>query len=117
MMKQKIFVIFAAALFLVGMTGCTAEDNPASDNTKVLEESLVGLWVDEFEYADVTEAGVPFSKVVLAVDVAADHTGCLYLGVFDESGDEPLAVYGGPEDAAFTWRLLACYRRDTRIRC
>ena len=107
-MRTRIFAIFAAALFLVGMTGCSSVDNPSTEvDTKVLEESLVGLWVDEFEYADVTEAGVPFSKVVLAVDVAADHTGCLYLGVFDNSSDEPLAVYGGPEDAAFTWRLLA----------
>ena len=99
--------MFAAAVLLLGMTGCTAVDNPSSNNVDVLEQSLVGLWWDEFEYADVTEAGVPFSRVLLAVKADADHTGCIYLGVFDDSSDEPLAVYGGPKDAAFTWHLLS----------
>jgi len=96
-------------MLLLGMTGCTGVDNPSTstDDMSVLEQSLVGLWWDEFEYADVTEAGVPFSRVLLAVKADADHTGCIYLGVFDDTGDEPLAVYGGPEDAGFTWRLLA----------
>jgi len=108
-MKQKFFAMFAAAMLLLGMTGCTGVDNPSTstDDMSVLEQSLVGLWWDEFEYADVTEAGVPFSRVLLAVKADADHTGCIYLGVFDDTGDEPLAVYGGPEDAGFTWRLLA----------
>ena len=95
-----------AAVLLVGMTGCTKVDNPSSYSTSVSEQDLVGLWWDEFEYADVTEAGVPFSRVLLAVKADADHTGCIYLGVFDNTSDEPLAVYGGPEDAGFTWRLL-----------
>lgn len=108
MMKQKIFAVFAAALLLLGMTDCTSNvDNPSPVDTTVLEQSLVGLWWDEFEYADVTEAGVPFSRVMLAVKADADHTGCIYLGVFDNTSDEPLAIYGGPEDAGFKWHLLA----------
>jgi len=94
-------------MLLLGMAGCTVEDNPSADNIKAQEETLVGLWLDEFEYADVTETGVPFSRVLLAVDVEADHRGCIYLGVFDDSSDEPLAVYGGPDEAGFNWRLLA----------
>ena len=50
---------------------------------------------------------MPFSRVLLAVNVEADHTGCIYLGAFDGTSDYPVAVYGGPEDAGFTWRLLA----------
>ena len=100
--------MIAAAVLLLGMTGCTVEDNPSSSEIDVLEKSLVGVWWDEFEYADVTEAGVPFSRVMLAVKADADHTGCIYLGVFDgEMGTPPLAVYGGPQDAGFTWQLLA----------
>ena len=106
-MKQKFFAMIAAAMLLLGMTGCTVEDNPSSVDINVLEQSLIGLWWDEFEYADVTEAGVPFSRVMLAVKADADHTGCIYLGVFNDTSDEPLAVYGGPQDAGFTWRLLA----------
>lgn len=115
MMKQKIFAVFAAALLLLGMTDCTSNvDNPSPVDTTVLEQSLVGLWWDEFEYADVTEAGVPFSRVMLAVKADADHTGCIYLGVFDNTSDEPLAIYGGPENAGFKWRLLA---DGVRIKC
>ena len=73
----------------------------------VQEQDLVGLWWDEFEYSDVTEDGVPFSRVLLAVKADADHTGCIYLGVFNDESDEPLALYGGPLDAGFTWRLLS----------
>ena len=43
----------------------------------------------------------------LVVEADADHTGCIYLSVFDDTNDEPLAIYGGPEDAGFTWQLLA----------
>ena len=98
--------MIAAAVLLLGMGACTKEDNPTSKDMSVLEQSLVGLWWDEFEYADVTEAGVPFSRVLLAVKADANHTGCIYLGVFDNTSDEPLAIYGGPKDAGFTWRLL-----------
>ena len=98
--------MFAAAALLVGMTGCSSVDNPSSNNVIVQEQDLIGLWWDEFEYAGETEAGMPFSRVLLAVKADADHTGCIYLGVFDSTSDEPLAVYGGPEDAGFKWRLL-----------
>ena len=81
-------------------------DNPSSNNVIVQEQDLIGLWWDEFEYAGETEAGMPFSRVLLAVKADADHTGCIYLGVFDSTSDEPLAIYGGPEDAGFKWRLL-----------
>jgi hypothetical protein len=40
MMKQIIFAIFASALLLVGMTGCTVEDNPAADGLNPQEQSL-----------------------------------------------------------------------------
>lgn len=106
-MGTRIFAIFAAALFIVGMTGCSKVDNPSTDDMSTLEQSLVGLWWDGYEYADVTEAGVPYSRVLMAVQVNADHTGCLYMGAFDDASDEPVAVYGGPEEAGFRWQLLA----------
>ena len=74
-MKSRFLAMIAAAVLLLGMTGCTVEDNPSSSEIDVLEKSLVGVWWDEFEYADVTEAGVPFSRVMLAVKADADHTG------------------------------------------
>ena len=88
---------------LLGMTGCSKEP---SINVQELEKSLVGVWWDEYEYKDVTEDGIPFSRVLLAVKADADHTGCIYLGVFDETSDYPLAIYGGPAVAGFTWKLL-----------
>ena len=106
-MKKIFFAMFAAAVLLLGMTGCSKVDNPSPIDINVLEQSLVGLWWDEYEYADVTETGVPFSRVLLAVVANADHTGCIYLGVFNDTSDEPLAIYGGPKDAGFTWHLLA----------
>ena len=108
-MKQKILTILAAVAIILGMGSCTTNDNPTTPSVDVnnLEKELVGLWWDEYEYADVTEDGVPFTRVLLAVRANADHTGCIYLGVFDDQGDEPLAVYGGPEEAGFKWQLKA----------
>ena len=106
-MKQKLLAIMAAAMLMLGMTACTNEDNPSTADIDALERELVGVWWDQFEYADVTETGVPFSRVLLAVIANADHTGCIYLGVFNDTSDEPLAIYGGPKDAPFTWHLLA----------
>ena len=103
---KKIMQLVMGAVLLVGLTGCSKSDNPSTPDIAALEQSLVGLWWDEYEYADVTEEGVPFSRVLLAVIADADHTGCIYLGAFDDKSDEPLAVYGGPEDAGFTWHLL-----------
>ena len=106
-MKKIFFAMFAAAVLMTGLTGCSKDDNPSTVDVSTMEKSLVGLWWDEYEYADVTETGVPFSRVLLAVKADADHTGCIYLGVFDDKSDEPLAIYGGPKDAAFTWHLQA----------
>ena len=105
-MKAQLFSILAAAALLLCMTGCSKDEATPSNTAKLSEQDLVGLWWDEFEYADVTETGQPFTRALLAVKVDADHTGCIYLGVFDDSSDEPVAVYGGPEDAGFTWKLL-----------
>ena len=107
-MKAKFLAMMAAAVLLLGMTACTGkDDNPAPISGNVQDEDLIGLWWDAYEYSGETEAGVPFSRVLLAMDVKADHTGCIYLGVFDSTNDDdPLAVYGGPEDAGFTWSLL-----------
>ena len=105
-MKAQLFSILAAAALLLCMTGCSKDEATPSNTTKLTEQDLVGLWWDEFEYADVTETGKPFTRALLAVKADADHTGCIYLGVFDDNGDEPVAVYGGPEDAGFTWKLL-----------
>jgi len=106
-MKQKLLAIMAAAMLLLGMTACTSEDNPSTVDIDALERELVGVWWDEYEYADVTETGIPFTRVLLAVKADADHTGCIYLGVFNDTSDEPLAIYGGPEEAGFIWHLLA----------
>ena len=105
-MKAQLFSILAAVALLLCMTGCSKDEATPSNTAKLSEQDLVGLWWDEFEYADVTETGQPFTRALLAVKADADHTGCIYLGVFDDSSDEPVAVYGGPDDAGFTWRLL-----------
>lgn len=97
--------MFATAVLLLCMTGCKSDDDSSTFDIEAQEKSLVGVWWDEFNYSDVTEAGVPFSRVLLAVKANADHTGCIYLGVFDNKSNEPLAVYGGPQDAGFKWRL------------
>jgi hypothetical protein len=104
-MKAQLFSILAAAVLLLATTSCSKDDNTI--NVAELEKELVGVWWDEFEYADVTETGVPFTRVLLAIVADADHTGCIYLGVFDDTDDLPLAVYGGPEDAGFRWQLLS----------
>ena len=100
-MSRRIVSLLAVALLLLGVTGCKK-----AINIEQLEKELVGVWWDAFQYSDVTEEGVPFSNVWLAIMVKADHTGCIYLGVFDDVHREPLAVYGGPEDAGFKWQLL-----------
>ena len=105
-MKQIFLATFAAAVLLLGITGCSKDDQTPYINTAELEKSLVGVWWDEYEYADVTETGVPFTRVLLAIKADADHTGCIYLGLFDDTDDLPLAVYGGPKDAGFRWQLL-----------
>lgn len=105
-MKQIFFAMCTAAIVLLGMTGCSSDDSSSSVDTNALEQKLVGLWWDEFEYSDVTDEGVPFSRVLLAVEFEPEHTGCIYLAVFSAKGNIPLAVYGGPEEAGFNWRML-----------
>ena len=105
--------MFAAAALMLGMTDCTNEDNPAAPTTpdpidvSVVEKELVGFWWDEFEYSGKTEDGKDFSRVILAVRIDEDKTGCLYLGLFDGASEDPLAIYGGFDDAGFSWKLLA----------
>lgn len=99
--------LFAAAVLLLGMTGCSKDDDPAPIDVSAAEKDLVGLWWDEFKYSDVTEEGVPFTRALLVVEANEDHTGCIYLGVFNDTSDEPLAIYGGPKDAGFTWKVLS----------
>lgn len=114
-MKTQLFTILAAVVLLVGTTGCSKDDNsnpPPIDepvppiDEPVSDEDLIGVWWDEFEYSDVTEYGIPFSRVLLVVKVDESHTGCIYLGVYNSDSYVPLAIYGGPEDAGFSWRLL-----------
>lgn len=99
--------LFAAAMLLLGTTGCSKDDDPAPIDVSAAEKDLVGLWWDEFEYSDVTETGEAFSRVLLVVEADEDHTGCIYLGVFNDTSDEPIAIYGGPKDAGFTWQVLS----------
>ena len=107
-MKQKIFAMFAAAVLLLGMGACTDKsDNPSIPSQQGMEESLIGLWYEEFEYEDVTEDGKPFNRALIVVETKADHTGYVALAVFDDEFNEPLEIYGGPKDAPFTWQVTA----------
>ncbi len=99
--------LFVAVVLLLGTTGCSKDDDPAPIDVSAAEKELVGLWWDEFKYSDVTETGEAFSRVLLVVEADEDHTGCIYLGVFNDTSDEPLAIYGGPKDAGFTWKVLS----------
>lgn len=108
-MKKKFFAMFAIAALLLGTISCANEDNPSNTtpvDVSALEDSLIGLWWDEFEYSDVTEAGDPFNKVMLVVSIEEDYTGCIYLAVFDDESEDPLAVYGGIDESDFTWKVL-----------
>ena len=108
---SRLIAALTAILTICGMTAissCTdKDDDPATDDVSVLEESLVGLWYEEFNYADVTEDGSPFSRALIVVEAKADHTGYVALAVFDDVFNEPLQVYGGPKEAPFTWQVTA----------
>ena len=107
-MKQKIFAMFAAAVLLLGMGACTDKsDNPSIPSQQGMEESLIGLWYEEFDYEDVTEDGKPFNRALIVVETKADHTGYIALAVFDDEFNEPLEIYGGPKDAPFRWQVTA----------
>jgi len=114
-MKKKFFTIMAVAALVLGMSSCGKDDNPTivvEPEPVADDQELVGFWWEEYEYADVTEEGDPFTSVVLAVEVNEDHTGCIYLGAFDGENEDPVALYGGFDDSGFTWQLLD----DGRIR-
>ena len=107
-MKKKILAVLVIAVLLLGMSACTdSADNPVSPSQQEMEESLVGLWYEEFDYEDVTEDGKPFNRALIAVETKADHTGYVALAVFDDTFNEPLEIYGGPKDAPFTWQVTA----------
>ena len=89
-------------------TACTSiDDNAATPSQEDIEKSIIGLWSEEFNYEDVTEAGKPFNRALIAVEAKADHTGYVALAVFDDEFNEPLEIYGGPKDAPFTWQVSA----------
>ena len=107
-MKQKFLAIFATIVLLLGMSACKDNaDNPAIPSQKEMEESLIGLWCESFDYEDVTEDGKPFNRALIVVEAKADHTGYVALAVFDDEFNEPLEIYGGPKDAPFTWQVTA----------
>ena len=103
-MKKIIIALFAASALLLGLTGCNREKEV---DIQELEQGLVGVWWDQYDYSDVTETGVAFDKVLLAVVANADHSGCIYLGAYESKSDALVAVYGGPEDAGFKWELTS----------
>ena len=108
MMKQIFYRMFAATMFLLCMVACTdRSDNPATPSQQDLEQSLVGVWCEEFDYKDVTEEGKAFNRALIVVEAKADHTGYVALAVFDDEFNEPLKVYGGPKDAPFRWQVTA----------
>ena len=105
-MKQKIFTIIATSVLLLGIGACKDKnDDTALPGQQEMEESLTGLWYEEFNYEDVTENGKPFNRALIVVETKADHTGYIALAVFDDVFNEPLEIYGGPKDAPFKWQV------------
>ena len=99
-MKRITQWVLAAALICGAyvFTACSAnDDNPTGPSQQEMEESLIGLWYEEFDYEDMTEDGKPFNRALIAVEAKADHTGYVALAVFDDEFNEPLEIYGGPE--------------------
>ena len=107
-MKQVFCSFFAVAVLLLGMSSCKDKsEDLVLPSQQEMEERLVGLWYEDFAYADVTEDGKPFNRALIAVEAKADHTGYVALAVFDDEFNEPLEIYGGPKDAPFTWQVTA----------
>ena len=105
---EKKFLMVVALLWAVVFTSCSdKDDNTDTRSQQEMEESIIGLWQEEFEYKDVTEDGKPFNRALIVVETKADHTGYVALAVFDDEFNEPLEVYGGPKDAPFTWQVTA----------
>jgi pimeloyl-ACP methyl ester carboxylesterase len=104
---EKKFLMVVALLWAVVFTSCSDKDDNGTRSQQEMEESIIGLWQEEFEYKDVTEDGKPFNRALIVVETKADHTGYVALAVFDDEFNEPLEVYGGPKDAPFTWQVTA----------
>ena len=107
-MKQTIIATLTTVVLLFCMAACKDKNDdlaPLTPTPQEIEKRVVGLWYEEFEYHDVTEDGKPFSRALIAVEAKADHTGYVALAVFDDTFNEPLEIYGGPKDAAFTWQV------------
>ena len=107
-MKQKILVVFTVVVLLLGLSACKdSNDTPSTPSQQEMEDSLIGLWYESFDYKDVTEDGKPFNRALIVVEAKDDHTGYVALAVFDDVFNEPLEIYGGPKDAPFTWQVSA----------
>ena len=100
-MRKLIYLVLCTIM----LTSCVSNDDNPSSKQREMEESLIGLWYEDFEYKDVTEDGKPFNRALIAVEAKADHTGYVALAVFDDTFNEPLQIYGGPKDAPFTWQV------------
>ena len=110
-MKKNMNLWLLAILIINGacmLASCSdKDDSPTPPSQQEMEESLIGLWYEDFDYEDVTEDGKPFNRAMIAVEAKADHTGYIALAVFDDAFNEPLEIYGGPKDAPFTWQVTA----------
>ena len=82
---EKKFLMVVALLWAVVFTSCSdKDDNTDTRSQQEMEESIIGLWQEEFEYKDVTEEGKPFNRALIVVETKADHTGYVALAVFDD---------------------------------
>ena len=104
---EKKFLMLIVLLWAVVLTSCSDKDDNGTRSQQEMEESIIGLWQEEFEYKDVTEDGKPFNRALIVVETKADHTGYVALAVFGDEFNEPIEVYGGPKDAPFTWQVTA----------
>ena len=105
-----VMLLLAVVMGVSCLTSCSDNnDSPALPSIEEMEQSLVGLWFDEFDYAGKLEdTGEEFTSVALAMQVNKDYTGCLYAGAFNDGDyDNPIVVKGGPEEAGFTWQLTS----------
>ena len=72
---EKKFLMVVALLWAVVFTSCSdKDDNTDTRSQQEMEESIIGLWQEEFEYKDVTEDGKPFNRALIVVETKADHT-------------------------------------------
>ena len=109
MSKMIQWVMSSILVCCVCVLASCSDNNDTSTNLsqQEMEQCLVGLWYDEFDYEDVTEDGKSFNHAMITVETKADHTGYVALAVFDDTFNEPLEIYGGPKDAPFVWQVTA----------